>query len=267
MFEQLSSLFGNQMLVIPIVGCILLLLTELGFRRGRTRQQQNNAAIKDQLSSIQGAVLGILGLLLGFTFAMAVARFESRRDVVLQEANSIGTTYLRAELLPPEQARALQKSLLEYIAARLEFYDAGKNAEKILAAEQKSKTLHAALWSEGKKAAAAAPTAVTATFINSLNETIDLDAVRLHALRSHVPGSVWLILIVAAGVGCFTTGYGAGFSGFRNAFSNFILPALITFLITLIADLDRPRQGLIGVDQRPLRELHDSLKSDSASGS
>ena len=231
-----------------------------GFRAGRRLFVTKDEPRKGQIGGIQGAVLGLLALLLGFTFSMAVGRYENRRDLVLKEANAIGTTYLRASFLPEAQATAVEGLLRSYVDVRLDFYSAGNDSNKIAAAEEETARLQRELWVQTVAAAKEAPSPITATFINALNETIDLDATRLNALRSRVPSAVWLLVLIVAGAGCFASGYGAGASGERTGFSGGMLPVLIAVVITLIADFDRPRQGLISVSQQPLLDLKQSFQ-------
>jgi FtsH-binding integral membrane protein len=261
MDELLASIFRNQWLVLIIIGLLLLALGEIGFRTGLRLFVRKDEPRKGQIGGIQGAVLGLLALLLGFTFSMALLRYENRRDLVLKEANAIGTTYLRASFLPEPHANAVEDLLRRYTDARLNFYSAGNDSTKIAAAEEEAAKLQRELWAETVAAGKEAPTPITATFINALNETIDLDATRLHALRSRVPGAVWLLLLIVAGAGCFASGYGAGASGERTGFSDAMLPLLIAVVITIIADFDRPRHGLISISQQPLLDLKQSLQS------
>jgi hypothetical protein len=261
MDELLASIFRNQWLVLIIIGLVLVALTEVGFRAGLRLFVKKDEPRKSQIGGIQGAVLGLLALLLGFTFSMALVRYENRRDLVLKEANAIGTTYLRASFLLEPHAKAVEELLRRYTDARLNFYSAGNDSTKIAAAEEEAAKLQRELWTETVAAGKEAPTPITATFINALNETIDLDATRLHALRSRVPVAVWLLLLIVAGAGCFASGYGAGATGERTGFSDAMLPLLIAVVITLIADFDRPRHGLIGISQQPLLDLKQSLQS------
>jgi hypothetical protein len=209
--------------------------------------------------ALQGSVLGLLALLLGFTFAMAVQRYDNRRDLVVQEANSIGTTFLRAAFLPEPHRAGVEDLLRKYVDLRLEFYEAGSDAAKIATAEQASAEIQQRLWSHAVAAGKESPTVLTASFVTTLNETIDLDATRLAAMRNHVPGSVWLLLLLVAGCGCWATGYAAGAAGKRTAFSQAILPALIAVVITILVDFDATRRGLIGVSQQSLVLLKQGL--------
>jgi len=255
----LAGIFINQWLVIGIVSALLLLGSELGFRLGLHLHHTKDEARKGQISGIRGAMLGLLGLLLGFTFAMAANRYERRRDLMVEEANAIGTTYLRVSLLPEGHHAALHGLLRRYLDVRLDFYEAGADMAAVAAAEDAGAKLQGEIWASAVLAAKEAPTPLAGTFILALNEMIDVDATRLNALRTHVPGAVWLLVLAVAMVGCCASGYGAGSSGVRNNFANSVLPMLIAVVITLIADLDRPRGGMIRASQQPMLDLHAAL--------
>jgi hypothetical protein len=256
----LSCVFTSQWLVFAIAAALLLASAEFGFRSGLRLHRTKDEARKGQIGGIQGAMLGLLALLLGFTFAMAAGRYESRRSLVLQEANAIGTTYLRASLLPEAHKAAVESLLRRYVDVRLEFFYAGEDKARQAAAEQAAAQLQRELWAHAVTAGKEAPTPLIPSFINALNETIDLDATRMNALRTHVPGAVWLLLLAVACAGCCAGGYGAGATGARSAFTIVVLPMLIAVAITLIADLDRPRGGLIGISQQPLLDAKQSLQ-------
>lgn len=251
----LAHIFSDQVRVLFIVGALLLALAEIGHRRGLRLHRANDEPRKGQVGGVQNAILGLLALLLGFTFSMAVNRYEMRRNLVLQEANSIGTTYLRASFLPEAHKAAVEEALRHYVDVRLAFHEAGADPVKLAAAEAGAAKLQRELWGHTVAAGKEAPSPLIPTFINSLNETIDLDAMRWNAMRWHVPGAVWVLVLVVASVGCYATGFNAGTTGVRTAFSNFILPLLIAIVITLISDLDRSRHGVIGISQQSLIDL------------
>ncbi|HEY2826512.1 MAG TPA: hypothetical protein VGJ04_02845 [Pirellulales bacterium] len=260
----LSQIFFSQWIVIAVAAVLLLAATEIGYRFGLRLHRAKDEARKGQIGGIQGAILGLLGLLLGFTFAMAVGRYESRRALVLQEANAIGTTYLRAALLPGAHQSDVENLLRRYVDVRLDFYDAGEDRAQQANAEQKAAQIQQELWAHAVASAKEAPSPLAVSFITSLNETIDLDATRMNALRTHVPGAVWLLVLAIAACGCCASGYAAGAHGARSIFANWVLPLLIAVVITLIADLDRPRGGLIGIKQQPLIDLKQSLSNSQS---
>lgn len=261
--SALSYVFANQWRVLPVCLLLLVAVTELSYRYGLHLHLTKDEARKGQIGGIQAAILGLLALLLGFTFALAVQRYETRRGLVVDEANAIGTAYLRASFLPPEQRAAVEGLLRSYVNTRINYYEAGQDQAKVLAAEEAAAKIQRELWSQATIAATASPTPIMATFVTSLNEVIDLDAMRLNALRTHVPGAVWIILLLVAGCGCYASGYGSGASGARTTFSSFVLPVLIALVISLISDIDRPRGGLISIKQQPMFDLQQSIAAEA----
>ena len=206
------------------------------------------------------AVLTLLGLLLGFSFAMAVSRHDTRSELVVQEANSINDTVLRARLLPEPQAANVIRLFREYLALRIEAHRESQFSQRFEALRKSSANLHERIWNEAVAAAAKQPTPITASFIASLNESIDLEATRIAAKRNHVPGAVWVLLLCVAGCGMWLTGWEAGTARGHPFLSRFLFPLLIAVVIALITDIDTPQGGLITLDERPLLELNDSLK-------
>jgi len=259
MLDQFLSRIFSSWMVFVILAVVLLALSEFGWRIGLARSRAKPEKTQNG-GSVPAAVLTLLGLLLGFTFAMAVSRHETRRDLVVQEANSIHTTARRAQLLPEPQAANVGRLLLEYVALRIEAHRETQFSQRFASLRQGSADLHGRLWNEAVAAAAKQPTPITASFIVSLNETIDFEATRIAAKRNHVPGAVWLLLLCVAGCGLWLTGWEAGIARGHPFLARFLFPILIAVVIALITDIDTPRGGLITLDDRPLLELNDSLK-------
>jgi hypothetical protein len=188
-------------------------------------------------------------LLLGFTFAMAMQRYDLRHDLVVQAANSIGTTFLRASFLPEPHRAEVENLLRRYVDLRLSFYAAGDDPARIAAEEQTSAAIQRQLWSHAVAAGQTSDSPLTASAVSALNDTIDLDATRFAAMRNRVPATVWRLLVAVAGCGCWAAGYGAGATGQRTAFAQAIIAVLIAMVITVLTDLCATRRGLIGVSQ------------------
>jgi hypothetical protein len=239
----------------------LFLFTELGFHLGRRAASTTSDHARSQVGTIQGALLGLLALLLGFTFAMAMSRFEVRKQLILDEANAIGTTFLRTQLLPEPQRREIADLLRRYVRVRLEFYEAGTDNKKLDAVNNATAKLQAQLWSAGAALGEKDPRAVTfGLFLQSLNEVIDLHNKRLTALENHVPEIILILLYFVALVATGLIGYGCGLGEVRNFFVTVVASVLIAAVIMVIIDLDRPRRGLIRGSQQRLVELRDSLE-------
>jgi len=256
--DFLRLVFANQWLVITLISLLLLAFSEVGFRMGLRIFRVKDEPRKSQISGVQSAVLALLGLLLAFTFSMSAGRFEKRRELAVAEANAIGTTFLRASFLPAENQAAVENMLRRYVDVRIDCDNAATNEARASMGAEMGR-IQRELWSQAVAAGKQFPTPITTSFVNSLNETIDLDAARINALRARVPGPVWLLLLIVAFAGCYACGYGTGATGARSTIANILLPLLIAVVITLIADLDRPHHGLIGTSQESLIDLKASI--------
>jgi hypothetical protein len=194
--------------------------------------------------------------MLAFTFGMAASRFEDRRQVLLSEANAIGTTYLRSKMLAEPMRTDAQTLLKNYVDVRLEAVEPGKLAGAIV----KSEDLQNRLWSVALVQAEKERDAITALFIQSLNEVIDLHAVRLMAAtRSRVPGMIWIVLYLLAVIAMAMMGYHTGLSNSPRSLAMVALVIGFSSVIYLIADLDRPGQGMLKVSQAAMTDLRKSM--------
>ncbi len=237
-----------------------LLGDESGFRMGRWKRPKVDEDARSQIITIQGAMLGLLALLLGFTFSMAMSRFEIRKQQILEESNAIGTTYLRAQLMPEPPRKAVSDLLRRYVEVRLQFYQAEIKGEGFQKALERTERLQLELWSRATAWADKDPRAVTAgLFLQSLNETIDLHAKGLTALENHVPEIILVLLYFVALTAIGLIGYGCGLAGRRNFMVTLVTSVLIAAVIVVIIDLDRPQRGLIRVGLGRMEELHQSM--------
>lgn len=239
-------------LVVP-----LLLATGLGIRWSLWLREKADQETRSGLSTIHGAILGLLGLMLGFTFVMALSRYDLRRQLVVEEANAIGTTWLRSALVPQPARDSTGKLLQAYVDARLEFYAAGVNQNRLRAAMEKSVQLQMSLWRGAISAARNQSTPITALFIASLNEMIDLDAKRIEALENRIPLAVWLVLTMISLIVSLLAG---SIYPQRMSVVVLLLPIVLAAVMTLIADLDSSRGGLILISQRSMVRLQAELK-------
>lgn len=242
---------------------VLLITTEIGFRLGRRDQPRINETSTSAISTIQAAMLGLLSLILGFTFAMSMSRFETRKQLVLGESNAIGSTFLRAQLLPEPSQKEISNLLRQYVEVRLEFFKVNINQQKLSEVNDKTEQLHRRLWSLGAASGEKDPRAVTTgLFIQSLNELIDLHTKRITALEDHVPEIILILLYFVAIMAIGLTGYGCGLGGRRNFVVTLVASILIAAVILVIIDLDRPRRGLIRVSQQRMLDLRNNLAND-----
>jgi hypothetical protein len=256
----MQFLLGNQWAFGVFVAVILLSLAEVGHRIGLNLFRRKDDARRSQIGGIQGAVLGLLGLLLGFTFSMAVSRYETRRDLVLKEANAVGTTWLRAGLLPEAHQAPVKDLLRRFVDLRLKYAPMVNDPAKLAEGIQLCSAIETELWQHAEAAAKEVPTPITVTFITALNEMIDTDAERISAGRNRIPDGVVLLLICVAGFGCLVSAYGAGAQGIRSGFADTALPLLITVVCVMIFDISDPQQGFIGISQQPMIDLQKSMQ-------
>jgi ribosomal protein S19 len=264
MLDQIfGRLFLSQWVVFAVLLVLLVGLSELAWRIGFASSRKKSDADKDSVT-VRSAVLALLGLLLGFSFALAGQRHEARRELLVEEANSIVTTARRAPLLPAPHVANMIQLLREYVPVRIEAHREGQFSDEFATTRKRSAELQDRMWTEAVGAAAEQPSSITASFIASLNETIDLEAKRVAAKRNHVPGAVWLLLLCVAGCGLWLVSYPAGTSGRHSILERFVFPVLIAIVIAIITDIDTPRSGLISVDERPLLELNETLRQASA---
>jgi hypothetical protein len=216
-------------------------------------------AEESDVSTLAGAALGILALLIAFSFSMALSRYEKRRDMVLEEANAISSTANFALLLPPSAQEPILSLLREYAAVRVTLgvpYDSRKMEQDVA----RSLDLQARLWREAVAVAKIEPQSLPAyQFVASLNEMNNIHERRLTAIRNHVPVVVVLMLVGAAMVAMGFTGYNAGVIGARRRRADLIMSIMIATLILLVIDLDRPYRGLIQVSAQALVDVTKNL--------
>lgn len=262
--DAIPVLFQEPMAVLPLwfifvaTVVIVLLSIEVGYRVGLARRKYLvGVAEKEPTGEIVAAVLGLLAFMLGFTFHLSASRYDARRALVTEEANAIGTTYLRAGMLQDPQRAEIRKLLREYVDIRLAAIQSGQ-VRQIIQGIKESEKLHTKLWHEAEAAAAKNPGSVPAgLFTYSLNEVIDLHEKRVTlGLKTHIPTSIWGTLYLIAICSMGILGYHGGLSDSHRLSTVIPLTLAFSIVILLINSLDRPMAGLIKVSQEPLAKLH-----------
>jgi len=245
--------------VLPglVLFALLVLAHEVGFRVARRRGARADEGERSETSTLQGGMLGLLGLLLAFTFAIASQRFDTRKQLVLDEANAIGTAYLRATAVPGGEEVA--DLLRRYVDVRLEGAASAGNPHGFRRAVTESERLHAAMWSRAAALARANPDPLRTLLLPALNEVIDLHEKRLTAMRNHVPTIILVLLLMVSVLTMASLGHAAGVSGGRSMSTALTFAMLVTLVIMVVVDLDRPERGLIRVSQQSLQTLRDGL--------
>ena len=199
-------------------------------------------------------VAATLALLVGFSLTMAVGRYDARRQLVLTEANAIGTAHLRARLLPAPVGPAVLDRLRRYVVLRLDVTgDVHELATRVEALQGEMIGLAGSLVCQESS-----PASVD-RFIDALKDLIDIHERRVSAFESFVPEAVLYLLAIAATGGAFSAGYGSALGGHRNRVPTTVYAALICLAILVIVDLDRPARGLIRVSLRSLERQQEQL--------
>jgi hypothetical protein len=237
---------------------ILVGAYEVGYRLGRRWADTERG--KSESVVWQAQVLALLGLLIAFSFGMAETRFETRRQIIVDEANAIGTTYLRAGFLGDPGGGELHRLLRSYVDARIEFYEAGTDRPRVLESLRTASRLQEQIWSRVEAAVRADPHAMAPSLLaQATNEMIDMEGSRRASVQQHVPWPVFAMLLVVAATGVALIGHSAGLDGARFWFGMIAMPLLIAAVITLIYDLDHPRLGLVRLGQESMLALRAGL--------
>ena len=238
----------------------LLVVVEAGYRFGLFTSANADEERHAQIVAARDGIEILLSLLLGFTLPMALPNYNLRKHLVIDEANAIGTTYLRAQMLPEPARGKILGLLREYVEARMEFAKAGLNERDLEASFGHAKRLQNEIWRQSVEAGQQSNTALVAVFVPSLNELIDLSEKRTAALEMRMPRAIWGMLALISILTCLLVGY-----SMRRRFSLMMLvsPLMIAIVLGLIADLDSPRSGLIRVGQQSMERLQMDLKADS----
>jgi len=211
---------------------------------------------QEDLGFVVGAILTLLGLLIGFSFSMAISRYDQRKNYEEEEANAIGTEYVRADLLPAAEGTAVRQLLSKYLDQRILWYEARDRA-KLSAIDAETTRLENQMWAEVKTAAGAQPNQIVAVVVTGMNDVLNRQGYTQAAWWNRIPTTAWALMLLIALFASFLIGYSARvFSGAMF----WILPIAVAVSFTLIADIDSPRGGLILVVPQNLVSLAQSIR-------
>jgi hypothetical protein len=208
---------------------------------------------------VQTATLTLLALLIGFAFSMAVSRYDQRKNLEEEEANAIGTEWVRADLMPAADAARVRTLLRAYLDQRLLFYTIRDGAE-LAAMDKRTAELQGDLWSAIRGPASAQPTQIMALVVSGMNDVLNSQGYAQAALLNRIPRAAWILMGVIAIVGTFLVGIGTA-KPERSAPILMILPIVLAMSFYLISDIDSPRGGLIRVRPQNLEILAASLRA------
>ena len=244
---------------------VLIVIVEIGFwvRKGRMKSGSEDIE-KGDVALILGAVMTLLALLLGFTYSMSEGRFEARRQLVIEQTDAIGTTYLRAKTLPEPRSSEIQELLRQYTAILVEIDSKMEDdPEKIRESTNRINQLHSLIWAHATALARKSPNPIVSVFLQTLNEMIDVSTKRLAAFRNRVPLSIYVVLFVVSSVTLWLVGYYLGSHRKNTRILTTMLALLVASAMWLILDLDQPVRGAIRTSTQSLIELHQDLSQTS----
>lgn len=250
-------LYGiSQGWIFVLIVVLFYAFAEAGIRLGHRASAKISKEAYGHVSTIEGALLGLLALLLGFAFSMSMGRYDDRRSVVVGEANDLQTTFLRAALLPEARYIPIANLLSAYVDSRIAYLRAGRDRAAIDIALNQTAELQTQLWNHALLAAQENSDEVkTGYFIESLNDLIDDHTRRVAAMENHVPEVILLLLVFVAAMTIAMTGYSSGLNQTRLSIPRFILVVLTAATLIVIIDLDRPRRGFITVNEQSMLQL------------
>jgi hypothetical protein len=235
---------------------VVLLSVEAGYRVGRARARRVHE-METPVGEMVASTLGLLAFILGFTFGLAASRFDAKRQLLVDEANAIGTAYLRAEMLP-ERGGEIRALLRDYVDVRIKAITPDKLEKGI----RRSEELQNHLWRLTVPIAVKNPDSViVGLFVQALNETIDLHSKRLNAaVRNRIPFAIWAALYAISVCSFGAMGYHSGLTGTSRSLVIIAVAFTFSVVIVLIADLDRSQEGVLKVSPQALIDLRQSMR-------
>ena len=257
-FDLSFYLIDHRLLTLAMVA-VLVVASEIGYRAG-ARTKDAPDSLRSLMSGIGAAMLGILGVLLGFTLSMAIARWDVRREVIVDESNAIGTLWLRAGFLQEPLRGELRSALREYTDARIALGGSRGDLDALRTAQSEGEALHATIWSVVERADRPGTSpAILSTLIIAANELIDLHELRVASIENYLPAFLILLLPGVAAVAVAALAWSFGTTSERGRTPILLLSLLICAVILLIMDVNRPQRGQIEVGLATLERVQKSV--------
>jgi hypothetical protein len=247
--------FNHPLLISGISFFLLSLAAWLGWSVLRERRVMDDGAREDY-GMIVGATLTLLALLIGFSFSMAITRYDLRKNYEEAEANAIGTEFVRAGLLPPVDAKTVRALLSDYLDQRISFYRS-RDAQQLRQINTRTAQLQNDLWSAVQAPATAQPNPVLALVVSGMNDVLNSQGYTQAAWWNRIPHAAWVLMVVLAICCNLLVGYGARTTKRRGLL--LILPLILSIAFLLIADIDSPRVGFVHVAPQNLLSLSASM--------
>jgi len=257
---MMHQLLSNTLTWSLFVGGLffgMLLFLELGHRWGRRRINEDSTA-RVGLGGIEAAVYSLFGLLIAFTFSGAATRFDERRMMIVDEANAIGTAYMRLDLLPDQNRTAMQELFRRYLTARLGAYEKLPNINAALAGIAEADKFQAQIWQGTISGCKETP--CTMLLLPALNEAFDIANTRLLVTQVHPPTIIFVMLLLLGLACAFMGGFAMSEGKIRKLVYSFLFPLIIAFTVYIILDLEFPRLGFIRVNDLGLVRVLETMK-------
>lgn len=245
--------------VVLLLSFVLLWLSAYLGSRFAKRRGNLSAEAREDYAVIRAATLTLLGLIIGFSFSMAVSRYDQRKAYEEEEANAIGTEFSRADLLPAADGAKVRALLIRYADQRTLFYTV-RDVDRLQKISSDTVQLQTDLWSAVRAPALAQPTPVSALVVSGMNDVFNSEGYTEAAWRNRIPPGAWALMIVIAVLCNGLVGYGTRTQDGKGAIL-FIWPLVVSISFALIADVDSPRGGVIRVAPQNLLVLERSLSS------
>ena len=260
MYVRLSTL-ALALVLVAMVGGAAAVGTVIG-RRLRARPDANHQSV----GTVQAALLGLVGLVLAFGLTMAVGRYENRRAIVVQEANDIGTTFLRAQMLAEPSRTTSLELLRQYADVAVDLADQVPDSDRFNDDVDRIGELQRALWSAAGEAVGADPSGTAPRlYVETLNAMIDSHTDRVTSLRNRVPGTVVLLQVWGSTIAIGVLALYLALLG-RALVTSLVAATVVLLILFISLDLDRPHRGLITVPDRALVTVRQSMDQPPAAG-
>jgi hypothetical protein len=259
----MNSLLGIQLFVAGLFVGILLFL-EIGRRAGARWKTKHLPAEGGGWGAVEGSMFALLGLLIAFTFSGAASRFDARRQLIISEANAIGTAYLRLDLLPADAQTKLRGSFRKYLDVHFEITDPAATEASVKAAIDRALALQREIWREAVAATSEPGAQYTAMLLlPALNEAFDVAASRLIMANVHQPQIILDMVAVLALVCSLLSGYDMADGKPRSWIHSLCFAGILAATVYVILDLEQPRLGVIRLDvaDQALVELRHSMNA------
>lgn len=268
--EWISTMFNPAFMdMLPLWAFAALLVAtsfatiELGVWLGTRRRKAAEHEESGPVGTVVGATLGLLAFLLAFTFGIAASRFDTRKDLMLEDVNAIGTAHLRAGLLTEPHRAEARKLLREYVDIRADLVNAATRPNGLRDAVVKCETIQDSLWAKAE-AATDRNSPIDALYLASLNDMFDLHTKRVVVSQYRIPGIVWDALAFVSGLTFVMVGFQFGLAGKRSIYASLALILTFSSVLILIRDLDNPMAGWLTVSQQPMIDFQKKLAAPGA---